>query len=69
MTPVSFDALLDSAPNPNAPTTREAIAAALTESEQCRFVSALRPALEERRATRRMAGAYVVAQLAAPTAA
>lgn len=69
MTPVSFDALLDSAPNPNAPTTREAITAALTEPEQDRFLSELRVAFEERRATRRMAGAYVAAQLTAPTAA
>ncbi len=69
MTPVSFDALLGSAPNPNAPTTREAIAAALTEPEQRRFLAELRTAFDEGRATRRMAGAYLAAQLTPPTAA
>jgi ubiquinone/menaquinone biosynthesis C-methylase UbiE len=69
LSPVSFDALLDSAPNPNAPTTREAIAAALTESERRRFLTELRSAFEGGRATRRMAVAYVVAHLLAPTAA
>jgi arsenite methyltransferase len=62
MAPVSFDALLDSAPNPNAPTTREAITRALTEPEQRRFLQELRSAFEANRATRRMAGAYVVAR-------
>ncbi|MBV9606161.1 MAG: class I SAM-dependent methyltransferase [Solirubrobacterales bacterium] len=62
MNPVSFDALLDSAPNPNAPSTREAIAAALTEDEQERFLTELRSAFDEGRATRRMVGAYVAAQ-------
>jgi arsenite methyltransferase len=69
LTPVSFDALLGSAPNPNAPTTREAIAAALSRSEQRRFLTELRSAFEEGRASRRMAVAYVVAQLTAPRAA
>lgn len=62
MTPTSFDALLDGAPNPNAPTTREAIAAALTPSEQQRFLAALQIAFETGRPSRRMAGAYVRAQ-------
>ena len=61
MGPVSFDALLGGAPNPNAPTLREAVTAALTESEQRRFLAELRHAFDEGRATRRMAGAYLVA--------
>jgi ubiquinone/menaquinone biosynthesis C-methylase UbiE len=59
--PISFDALLDSAPNPNAPTTREAIAAALTESERVRFLTALRAAYDEGRSIRRTAVAYLTA--------
>jgi ubiquinone/menaquinone biosynthesis C-methylase UbiE len=63
MCSVSFDALLGGAPNPNAPTLREAVAAALTESEQRRFLAELRRAFDEGRSTRRMAGAYVVAHV------
>jgi arsenite methyltransferase len=63
MAPVSFDALLGGAPNPNAPTLQEAVAAALTESEQRRFLAELRHAFDEGRATRRMAVAYVVAHV------
>jgi SAM-dependent methyltransferase len=59
--PVSFDALLDSAPNPNAPTPREAIAATLTVTEQERFLAELRSAFDEGRITRRMAVAYLSA--------
>lgn len=62
MSPVNFEALLGSAPNPNAPSTREAIAAALTESERRRFVAELRSAFDEGRVMRRMAGAYLVAR-------
>jgi arsenite methyltransferase len=61
MNPVSFQALLDSAPNPNAPTTREAIAAALTEPQQERFLAELKRAYVEGKSIRRMAGAYLVA--------
>ena len=41
----SLKALLDSAPNPNAATPREAIESALTRSEQERFVAELERAL------------------------
>jgi ubiquinone/menaquinone biosynthesis C-methylase UbiE len=61
MNPVDFDALLDSSPNPNAPTTREAIAAALSESEQERFVAELKRAFAQGKPVRRAAGAYLVA--------
>jgi arsenite methyltransferase len=60
-TPVSVEALLDSAPNPNAPTVREGIEAALTKSEQPRFLTELDRAFAENRAVRRMAVAYVIA--------
>jgi SAM-dependent methyltransferase len=63
MGPVSFDALLGGAPNPNAPTLREALAAALTESEQQRFLAELRHAFNDGRAMRRVAGAYAVAHV------
>jgi arsenite methyltransferase len=59
--PVSRDALLDIAPNPNAPTVREAIEAALTEAERRRFLDELGRAFDENDAVRRMAAAYVVA--------
>jgi arsenite methyltransferase len=62
MRPVSFDALLDSAPNPNAPTVREAVTAALTDSEQTHFLAELRRAFHEARATHRLAVAYVLAR-------
>jgi ubiquinone/menaquinone biosynthesis C-methylase UbiE len=61
MNPVNFEALLDSAPNPNAPTTREAIAAALTKSQQKRFLAELERAFSEGKSVRKMAGAYLVA--------
>jgi arsenite methyltransferase len=60
-TVVSLQALLDSAPNPNAPTIREAIETALTSSERMRFLRELDQALTEGRAIRRMAVAYVIA--------
>ena len=58
---VTLDALLGSAPNPNAPTMGEAIAAALTEPERQRFVAELEQAFTEGRSVRRMAAAYVAA--------
>lgn len=60
-TAVSVEALLGSAPNPNAPTVREAIEAALTKSEQARFLIELDRAFAENRALRRIAVAYVTA--------
>lgn len=59
--PVSLDALLDSAPNPNAPTLREALTSALTEPEQVRFLSALETAFDETTPISRTAVAYVSA--------
>jgi len=58
---VSLDALLDRAPNPNAPTLREALTTALNGPEQVQFVAALERAFVERRAIGRMAVAYVSA--------
>jgi len=59
--PVDLDAFLDIAPNPNAPTVREAIAEALTESERRRFLKELARAVAQNDAVRRMAIAYVLA--------
>ena len=61
MRAISIDALLDSAPNPLAPTARESIAAALAPDEQERFVDALRRAVEGGHRLRRSAVAYLVA--------
>jgi ubiquinone/menaquinone biosynthesis C-methylase UbiE len=58
---ISAEALLDSAPNPNAPTLREAVTVALTVPEQDQFVTALEQAFDRRSAVRRMAVAYVSA--------
>jgi len=59
--PVDRNTFLDSAPNPNAPTVREAISAALSEDEQRRFLAELGRALAENDSVRRTAGAYVLA--------
>lgn len=61
MRPVSFDALLGSAPNPNAPTLREAITTALDESEQQCFLAELNRAFARDACVRRMAVAYLAA--------
>ncbi|HUA07019.1 MAG TPA: methyltransferase domain-containing protein [Solirubrobacteraceae bacterium] len=61
MESVNRDVFLDTAPNPNAPTLREAISAALTADEQRRFVAELGRALAENDSVRRMAGAYMLA--------
>lgn len=61
MRSVTLDALLGSAPNPNAPTVGEAITATLTELEQQRFVAQLERAFTEGRPVRRMAVAYAAA--------
>jgi ubiquinone/menaquinone biosynthesis C-methylase UbiE len=58
---VSFEALLDSAPNPNARTVREAIDAALEPPDRRRFEAALRDSYAAGRALRRMVVAYVTA--------
>lgn len=63
--PVSLDALLDGAPNPNAPTVREVIATALTKPEQLRFLAELEKAFAGETAIRRMAVAYVIASKSA----
>ncbi|MDQ3722415.1 MAG: methyltransferase domain-containing protein [Actinomycetota bacterium] len=61
MRAISIEALLDSAPNPLAPTARESIAAALTPSEQERFVAHLGRAVDAGDRLRRSAVAYLVA--------
>jgi arsenite methyltransferase len=59
--PVSIDALLDSSPNPLAPTVRETIAHALTADEQHRFVMHLTDAIAMDDPVHRSAGAYLTA--------
>lgn len=59
MRSVSLEALLDSAPNPNAPTVREAITTTLTEPEQELFLAELERAFVEDGPRRRMAVAYL----------
>lgn len=58
---ISIEALLDSAPNPLAPTARESIAAALSPADQERFVACLARAVEEGDRLRRSAVAYLAA--------
>ena len=58
---VSLDALLGGAPNPNAPTLREAVDAALDEAERARFLAVLARAFTERRAVDRHVVTYVSA--------
>jgi arsenite methyltransferase len=58
---VNVETLLDTSPNPLAPTVREAIAQALTEPERKRFVTHLRRAHDERRQVKRLAVAYLAA--------
>jgi arsenite methyltransferase len=57
--------LLETSPNPLAPTIREAIGQALTEPERDRFVAHLRQAHDEGRQVRRLAVAYLAAGKAA----
>jgi hypothetical protein len=59
--PVSIDALLDSSPNPLAPTVRETIAHALTADEQHRFVMHLADAIALDDRVHRSAGAHLSA--------
>ena len=58
---VGFDALLDSAPNPLAPTLRAAMATVLSTSECEAFMGHLERAIGEQRPLRRSAVAYLVA--------
>lgn len=59
---VSLQALLDGAPNPLAPTVREAIEAALTANEQECFLHELKRSIAERSCVRRSAVAYLTAE-------
>lgn len=61
MRSVSVQALLDSAPNPLAPTVRECVESSLDELDQRRFLEALGDALAEGRCMRRSAVAYLTA--------
>ncbi len=58
---VDLDALLDSAPNPLAPTLRECVDRALSPPERARFQAELGRARDEGRHVRRSAVAYLVA--------
>jgi ubiquinone/menaquinone biosynthesis C-methylase UbiE len=60
--PVSFEALIDGSPNPNARTVREAIDAVLTPPERERFLAELRESYDAGRRMRRHAEAYLVAR-------
>jgi len=62
MRATSLDVLLDSAPNPLAPTIRESISAALTTSEQDRFLAHLRRTIAADGHIRRSAVAYLAAR-------
>ncbi len=57
--PRNWDGFLDSAPNPLAPTLREAMREALTLEEADRLVAHLRPAVEAGNGTYRHASAYL----------
>jgi len=61
--PVSLEALLDGAPNPNAPTVREAISASLSGDEQSRFVDGLAHAFATTEPIEKLVVAYVSARL------
>ena len=60
--PAGIDALLDGAPNPNAPTVREAIERTLDPDEQQHLISALTTAVAAGPAIRRTVAAYVSAR-------
>jgi ubiquinone/menaquinone biosynthesis C-methylase UbiE len=57
-----WDALLKTAPNPNAPTVQEEIDASLTPEEASRFAAHLKPLADSGRGMRRSAFAYLRAQ-------
>jgi len=54
-----WDVLLDSSPNPLAPTLREAMDAALTAGEQARLTAVLRPQVEHGEGVTRLARAFL----------
>ena len=58
----NWDALLKTAPNPNAPTVGETIDAALTPEEAQRFEAHLKPLVDSGRGVRRSAFAYLRAK-------
>jgi arsenite methyltransferase len=57
-----WDALLRTAPNPNAPTVRESIDSALTSEEAARFEAHLKPLADAGRGVQRSAFAYLCAR-------
>jgi arsenite methyltransferase len=57
----NVETLLDTSPNPLAPTIREAITEALAETEREAFLTHLRRAHDEGRQVKRLAAAYLVA--------
>jgi arsenite methyltransferase len=59
--PLDLEGLLDTAPNPTAPTIRQSIDAALNNAERERFLARLKQAVEDRDAVHRTAVAYVLA--------
>jgi len=59
---VDWDRLLDLAPNPNAHTTRELLAEALTREERERFASYMAPLVNSGQGVLRSAFAYLVAK-------
>lgn len=61
ISPVSFEAFLGTAPNPNAPTIAEAIDAMLTEPDRTRFLARLNDAFRRDDSKRTMAVAYLAA--------
>jgi hypothetical protein len=61
--PATLPALLDGAPNPSAPTVREAIAASLGDDEQRRFVDELAHAFATSEPIQKLVVAYVSAHL------
>src|SRR5207237_10213418 len=54
-----WDGFFRSSPNPLSPTVEEAVHAALTPDEAERFVAHLRPLVERREGTERLAFAYL----------
>lgn len=58
--PHGWDGFLDSAPNPNVPTLREAMEQTLSLEEQAEFSAILRPLVERGEGEWRMAFAYLV---------
>ena len=59
---VDWERLLNTSPNPNALTVREALEGALTADEMSRFERHIRPLADERRGVKRSAFAYLWAR-------